>query len=863
MSEAPHTPMIRQYLQIKAGYPDTLLFYRMGDFYELFFDDAKRAAELLDITLTSRGQSGGEPIPMAGVPYHAAENYLARLTRSGVSVAICEQVGDPNAGGGPVEREVVRVLTPGTLSDEALLEANRDNLLVAVVLDNSVHGIASLSLSTGAFKVLQVGSPREVTEELARLRPSEILVSEDQTSALGEGWAPTKTPLTARPGWEFDFDSAHLALPRHFGTHDLSGFGCAHLRQGVQAAGALLAYAQTTQRAALPHVNALEHDERSRHLLMDPATRRNLELDTNLAGGRSHSLLATLDHSSTAMGARLMSRWMQQPMRDHGELRQRQAVVGALIDSGTMDACAELLRQVGDMERILARVALRSARPRDLTRLRDALRVLPNLRAQLQALGVPLADQLWTAVGEHRATEQLLEAAIAEEPAATVRDGGVIAAGYDPELDRLRSMNDDAGAFLLDLESRERERTGLSSLKVRYNRVHGYYIEISRVQAAQAPDDYIRRQTLKNAERFVTPELKAFEDQALSAKSRALAREKALYDSLLETLSEPLPALQACARAISTLDVLRSFAHQAQVHNYSAPQFHEEPGIHIQAGRHPVVESSLSDPFVANDLDLNADCKMLVITGPNMGGKSTYMRQAALIILMAHMGSFVPADAASLGPIDRIFTRIGSSDDLAGGRSTFMVEMSETANILHHATHESVVLLDEIGRGTSTFDGLAIAWSTAHWLAEQVGAFTLFATHYFELTALANELDQVANVHLAATEYGDQVIFLHSVRPGAANQSYGIQVARLAGVPAAVVQRATEKLRLLEAAAAPIAPRSPMPAPMQPDLFQEPAREAITEEIRALDMDQMTPKAALDHLYAWQKKLKGATSAED
>ncbi|HSH47937.1 MAG TPA: DNA mismatch repair protein MutS [Halomonas sp.] len=857
-----HTPMMVQYLKIKRDHPEVLLFYRMGDFYELFYDDAKRAAALLDITLTSRGQSGGAPIPMAGVPYHSAEGYLARLVQAGESVAICEQIGDPATSKGPVERKVVRIVTPGTLHDEALLDARRDNLLVAIHPGADRWGLAWLELSSGRFSVLEVDDEGEMLSELARLDPAELLVAESLVLAPSLN---DRRGLKRQSDWLFDHDSALRLLCDQFGVQDLRGFGCAHLAAAVTAAGVLIDYARDTQRSRLPHVTALAVENRDEAVVIDTASRRNLEIDVNLAGGTDNTLASVLDTASTAMGSRLLKRWLNRPLRDAAQVRKRQAAIAALLDRDGFEALRELLKGIGDVERILSRVALYSARPRDLARLRDALAVLPALHDELaryvketDAAGDSQLDDLKPSVEPWPALSDTLSRALIENPPVVVRDGGVIAEGFDAELDEYRGLVDHAGDYLVELEQRERERTGLSGLKVGYNRVHGYYIEISRAQSRDAPVDYIRRQTLKNAERFIIPELKEFEDRALSAKSRALAREKLLYDGLLDALNAELQGLQACGRALASLDVLATLAERARALDFVAPALPDAPGIDICGGRHPVVEQVSDSPFVPNDLALSDPRRMLIITGPNMGGKSTYMRQAALIVLLAHTGSFVPAEAASIGPVDRIFTRIGSSDDLAGGRSTFMVEMTETANILHNATDQSLVLMDEIGRGTSTFDGLSLAWASAEHLARS-RAFTLFATHYFEMTALPEQLDGVVNVHLTAAEHRDGIVFMHRVEDGPASQSYGLQVAMLAGVPQNVIARARDKLRQLEQQEVDQGQRraedSGAPgAPQQNDLFAS-ATHPLVDGLAELSLDDMTPRQALEWLHDWKDRL--------
>jgi DNA mismatch repair protein MutS len=848
-----HTPMMQQYLRIKADHPNDLLFYRMGDFYEVFFDDAKRASELLGVTLTARGKAQGKPIPMAGVPYHAAENYLAKLVKLGVSVAICEQIGDPATSKGPVERRVVRVLTPGTLTDEALLDDQSDSLLAAIVAHQTHYGVATLDMSTGRFQVLEVLGEDELLSELQRLNPVELLVSEE-LSALQV--APRQT-VRSRPPWEFDLDNAQRLLNRQFGTRDLNGFGCDHLPLGTAAAGCLLQYALDTQRGALPHIQALHAENRLDSVAMDAASRKNLELDCNLSGGRDNTLLDVIDHCATSMASRLLRRWLNRPLQDLATLEARQSSIGGLQDNYLFEQLHGHLKQIGDMERILTRVALRSARPRDLTRLRTALAALPQVQPllavaqgerlqNLAALAEPLPD-----------LQTLLERALQDNPPMVIREGGVIADGYDKELDELRGLTTNAGEFLLALEQREQARTGIATLKVGYNRVHGYFIEISRGQSDNAPIDYIRRQTLKNAERFITPELKEFEDRALSAKSRSLSREKHLYEALLEILAASLPTLQNCATAVAELDVLATLAERAHALKLNRPTLQNAPGIDIRAGRHPVVEQVLSEPFVANDLIMNSSRQMLIITGPNMGGKSTYMRQAALIVLLAQIGSYVPAQSATIGLVDRIFTRIGSSDDLAGGRSTFMVEMTETANILNNASDRSLVLMDEVGRGTSTFDGLSLAWACAYHLAEKVHAMTLFATHYFELTRLPEQVDGAINLHLDATEYGDDLVFLHSIQEGPASKSYGIQVAKLAGIPAAVIARARIELATLESASQvnqTSQSSSPTPdTPRQPELFAPPVNTQLEQILDSLQPDEMSPKEALEVLYQLKK----------
>ena len=855
VKDQQHTPMMVQYLRIKAEHPRDLVFYRMGDFYELFYDDARKAAELLDITLTARGKSAGEPIPMCGVPYHAAENYLARLVRAGVSVAIAEQIGDPATSKGPVERKVVRVVTPGTLSDEALLEDRTDNLLLAVAQHGDDYGIAYLDLSTGRFRVLEVAGEEALTGELQRLDPAETLYQE----TIGHTAITDRTGTRSQPEWEFDMESARRALNTQFQTHDLKGFGCDDLDLAIGAAGCLLQYVKDTQRGNLPHIRSMGNENRAESVILDAATRRNLEIDVNMTGGDSNTLFSVMDQGITAMGSRLLRRWLHRPLTDIGVLQARHAAIRSLCNNYYYETVREALKPIGDMERILARVALRSARPRDLTRLCSSLIALPRLRAELAHCDSSRLAELSQQAGDYPATCELLERAIIENPPVVIRDGGVIADGYDQELDELRQISSNAGDYLLEIEQREREATGISTLKVGYNRVHGYYIEISRAQSDAAPAEYIRRQTLKNAERFITPELQEFEDRALSSKSRALAREKALYEELLEKLNEQLAELQDTASAVSEIDVLANLAERADNLSLCQPEFCDEQVLEITQGRHLVVEQVLEEPFIANDTLLNDQRRMLLITGPNMGGKSTYMRQNAVIVLLAHIGSYVPASAAKLSPVDRIFTRIGSSDDLASGRSTFMVEMTETANILHNATPRSLVLMDEVGRGTSTFDGLSLAWASAVQLAQSVKAFTLFATHYFELTSLPEQCPTMANVHLDATEYQDHVVFLHHIQEGPANRSYGLQVAKLAGIPGPVLAAAREKLQELEAERPaeghPIA-AAPPAAPAQSDLFSAPGPHPVVEALEELDVDGLSPREALEKIYELKSRLK-------
>jgi DNA mismatch repair protein MutS len=877
-SSSKHTPMMQQYLRIKAEHPDMLLFYRMGDFYELFHDDAVRAAKLLDITLTQRGASNGTPIKMAGVPYHAAEQYLARLVKLGESVAICEQIGDPATSKGPVERKVVRIVTPGTVTDSALLEEKRDSLLLAVHQRRNEVGLAWLNLASGQFVVTET-SASDLPAELERLQPSEILHTEN-TRVQANNHAVMKS----LPDWHFDLETSRRALCQQFATLDLAGFGCDDFTVGVEAAGALLGYARLTQGQSIAHVRGMQVYNADQYVRMDAATRRNLEITQTLRGESAPTLLSQLDNCATNMGSRLLHHWLHHPLRDRNILCARLDAVDKLGDIHSK--VHELLKPSVDVERITARIALRSARPRDLSGLRDTLKDLPRLHALLASCDAPLINDLANSLSANpqqfqvegetrrlRANDEdsanstarsergsqhsiadelglLLQKTIKAEPSSILREGSVIADGYDAELDELRGIQTNCGDFLLALEARERARTGITTLKVEYNRVHGFYIEVSLAQSVNVPDDYRRRQTLKNAERYITPELKTFEDKALSANERALAREKFLYEQLLDNLAPFIPQLQHIAAAIAELDVLATFSERAATLNFSAPQFSDEAQISITQGRHPVVEAQV-DTFTPNDTTLNEKRRMLLITGPNMGGKSTYMRQVALITLLAHVGCFIPAQSAVLGEIDQIFTRIGASDDLASGRSTFMVEMTEAANILHNATERSLVLVDEIGRGTSTFDGLALAYAIARHLLDNNRSYTLFATHYFELTRLAEEFQQLANVHLTAIEHQHSIVFLHSVNEGAASQSYGLQVAALAGVPNSVIRCAKKQLVRLEQQSAAQNP--------QGDLFTsvpdapEPEEHSLLSALRDVQPDDLSPKEALEKLYQLKK----------
>lgn len=838
-----HTPMMRQYLALKAQHPDMLLFYRMGDFYELFFEDAEKASRLLGITLTQRGSSNGVPIKMAGVPYHAAEGYLAKLAKLGEAVVICEQVGDPATSKGPVERQVARILTPGTLTDTALLDESRDNQLLSIFYAENLVGLARLNLASGTLILSEIALGL-LGQEIERIAPSEILLPDDfQHAAINH----SKVAKKRLSPWQFDCDSAFNTLTKQFNTRDLNGFGCADLKPAICAAGAMLDYVQHTQRTTLPHINAISVESTNAYVQLDAATRRNLEIDVTLRGEAAPTLFSLLNTTQTAMGARLLRHWLHHPLQDRNLVLKRHEAIAELIEKNGFSTLARTLKAVGDIERITARVALKTARPRDLSSLAASLQQLPLLQHALANMQTSMLQTLCANLAAPNAVVTLLMTAIQPEPSTVLRDGGVIADGYDAELDELRSLQNNHGEFLLQYEAAEKARTGISNLKVEYNSVHGFYIEMSRTQAENAPAEYRRRQTLKNVERFITPELKAFEDKVLSANDRALAREKQLYAEVLEQLLPYITKLQTNAGAVASLDVLCCFAERAVALKYVAPQFTTEAGIQIIGGRHPVVES-IAQPFVANDVNLNPYRQLLLITGPNMGGKSTFMRQTALIVLLAHCGCFVPATSAKIGEIDRIMTRIGASDDLAGGRSTFMVEMTETANILHNATDKSLVLLDEIGRGTSTFDGLSLAWAVAKQLLEKNHSYTLFATHYFELTRIVDEFKYAANVHLDAIEHGSNIVFMHKVEEGAANQSYGLQVAQLAGIPKSVVASAKRKLQQLETNQ--IAQHA-----SQPDMFSNaevtadlPIHPAIIE-LENIQADDLTPKQALDVLY--------------
>ena len=893
-----HTPMMQQYLAIKAEHPDELLFYRMGDFYELFYDDARRASKLIDITLTSRGKSAGAPIPMAGVPVHSVENYLARLVRIGESIAVCEQIGDPAASKGPVERRVVRVITPGTLTDEALLGQRESSLLAALVRRQDgrragggqtggrqaddgqagssqasgaqagdSHGNASavgeapgrkarepgagpaglawLDLAGGRLGLLELADDDALAAELERLTPAEVLHPEDLPLPA---WLEARTAPRERPPWHFDADTGRRLLCQQFGTRDLSGFDADDCDLAVAAAGALLQYVKDTQRERVPHIGTLTRERHERAVIIDAQTRRNLEIEKGLGGDDSLTLAGIMDRTATPMGSRLLRRWLKQPLRDAQEIGARHEALETLLPTTTRRSLDDALRDIGDLERILARISLRSARPRDLIRLRDGLARLPSIDESLAPLAAPRLRDIASRCDRHTHEHELLVRAIVDEPPAVIRDGGVIADGFDAELDELRNASTTADNFLTELEARERDRSGIQNLKVGYNRVHGFYIEVSKARSGAVPADFTRRQTLKSAERYVTAELKAFEDRILGARERALAREKRLYDEVLDELAANIAALSRTVSAIAELDVLVNLAERAERLALVRPRLANPGTIAYRKGRHPGVEQASDATFVPNDLVLGGETTMLIVTGPNMGGKSTYMRQTALIVILALAGSFVPADAADIGPVDRIFTRIGAADDLTGGRSTFMVEMTETANILNNATSESLVLMDEIGRGTSTFDGLSLAWATARHIAGKIGALTLFATHYFELTGLPEELPTVANVHLDAAEHGGELIFLHAVKPGPANQSYGLSVAQLAGVPRRVIDEARQFLATLEKHQRDLVPPSPQQS-LELEGRAEPD-SAVEQRLRDIDPDSLSPREALELVYA-------------
>ena len=865
-----HTPMMQQYLRVKMEHPHSLMFYRMGDFYELFFDDAHKAAKLLGITLTHRGKTSGKPIPMAGVPYHAAEGYLARLVKKGETVVICEQISEVT-GKGPVERGVVRIITPGTLTDDALLNSHQSSNLVSLCLQQNQIGIALLDLSAGIFKVQQMDYlPEQLAIELSRLMPSEIVVDEDivDPNIIEQVKKQLDCPVTKRPNVDFNLNNAQKTLCDQFAVSSLSGFGIDHLPLAKAAAAALIHYAKETQKTALPHIRSIQLEQSSDFIALDPVTRRNLELVEPLFE-HGTSLFQLINDCQTAMGSRLLSRTLMQPLRDTALLDARLDAIQALIQGYHESPVRLVLKEISDIERVLSRVALGSARPRDLVQLRQACAQIPYLRHALQpivsAQQSALIQNLNEELGDFHGLHQRLMQAIVENPPVLLRDGNVIAEGFDSELDELRKIRDHAGQFLIDLEVKERQESGIPTLKIGYNRVSGYYIELTRAQAEQAPEHYIRRQTLKNAERYITPELKSFEDKVLSSESRALAREKMLFEMLLDELRQDIAQLQMMSSAIAQIDLLANFAHQARLRNWARPEYSPEIGIKITAGRHPVVEALSKTAFTPNDTLLDYNHRLAIITGPNMGGKSTYMRQTALIALLGYCGSYVPAQTAVLGPIDRVFTRIGSADDLSTGKSTFMVEMTETSQILHHATSQSLVLMDEVGRGTSTYDGLSLAWACVLDLSKRIKCLCLFATHYFELTELSKE-SGVDNYHVTAKEMNGNLILLHKVQQGPASQSHGLQVAKLAGIPANVIKEAQNRLRILEKQQ-----HKNVNLAVQDDLFAPATSSAEPEVIervievekpspaldllRSIDVDNLTPRQALEQLYALKEQL--------
>ena len=843
-----HTPMMRQYLRLKAENPDILLFYRMGDFYEMFYDDAKRASQLLDISLTKRGSSNGQPIPMAGVPYHAVESYLAKLISLGESVAICEQIGDPATSKGPVERKIVRIVTPGTVSDELLLEDRKDNLLAAIWQKQAHYGYATLDISSGRFFIFECDNLEAMQAELQRTSPVELLYPEDfATMSLIEN----RTGLRRRPIWDFDLETAKQQLNLQFGTNDLIGFGVNDCCYALCAAGCLLQYVKDTQRTALPHIRSIIKESALDFVVLDAATRRNLEITENLSGGTQHTVADILDKTQTPMGSRMLKRWLHSPIRNVTILENRQTAISQLQDD--FDQIQPVLKQIGDLERILARLALRTARPRDFARLRDAYNLLPELQALLSHHSSPYVVALRAKINQFDQIADLLNRAVVDAPPVIIRDGGVIASGYSAELDELRALADGATNYLEQLEIRERETLGIDTLKVGFNAVHGYYIQISRGQSHLAPIHYTRRQTLKNVERYIIPELKEYEDKVLTSKGRALALEKQLYEQLFDQLMPDLANMQMSADALAELDVLTNLAERALTLNYHRPTISDKTGIEINQGRHVVIEQVIQNPFIANSLTLSPDRRLLIITGPNMGGKSTYMRQAALIVLLTYIGSFVPASKAVIGPVDRIFTRIGASDDLASGRSTFMVEMTETANIMHNATKQSLVLMDEIGRGTSTYDGLSLAWACAENLANEIKAMTLFATHYFELTQLPEHMQGVYNIHFDAIEHDNTVAFIHEVSEGAASKSFGLAVAGLAGVPKVILKRAKQKLKELEMISKQTAHSHVDQS--QLSFVTEPESSEVELALTKIDPDALSPKQALEILYQLKKLL--------
>ncbi|KEY91102.1 DNA mismatch repair protein [Candidatus Photodesmus blepharus] len=849
-NDQKHTPMIQQYLKLKAEHSEILLFYRMGDFYELFYDDAKLASQLLDISLTHRGKSAGKPVPMAGIPFHSLENYLAKLIQLGESAAICEQVGDPHTNKGPVERRVVQIITPGTVTDEVLLPEKIDNLIAAIYHCKGKFGYSTLDITSGRFQLTEIETEEVMASELLRTSPRELLFPENFEPIQ---LIHNRNGNRCRPVWEFEFDTAKQQLNQQFDTNNLVGFGIEEAILGLCAAGCLIQYVKNTQRAALPHIRSLTFQHQKKFMLLDATTRRNLEITHNLSGGSENTLSKVLDHSATTMGSRMLKRWLHQPIRCINTLNKRLSAIEEIKDRFLFSELRPILKQIGDIERIIARVALRSAKPRDMTRLRQALEQLPKLEIILSSVTHPYLAELAMSSRSREKIYLLLKNAIKENPPVLIRDGNVIAEGYNKELDEWRNLAKGTKDYLDKLEINERKRHSIDTLKVGYNSVHGFFIQVSRKQSHLVPPNYFRRQTLKNTERYIIPELKEYENKVLNSRSKALEIEKKLWEELFDLLMPNLESLQNLASAIAQIDVLQNLAERAETLNYCRPFLTQNSEIYIQSGRHPVVEQVIDKPFIPNSIELNEERKMLIITGPNMGGKSTYMRQTALIVLMAHIGSYVPAESVQIGSVDRIFTRVGASDDLASGRSTFMVEMTETANILHNATAYSLVIMDEIGRGTSTYDGLSLAWASAQYLAEKNNSLTLFATHYFELTKLPDQLSNLANVHLNAVEHGNKIVFMHSIQTGPANKSHGLAVARLAGIPKMAIKEAFIKLKELEETAIKPNETKFRLAAVRNQKNIIPTLNLLAKALRDIQPDDLTPRQALDELY----RLKG------
>jgi DNA mismatch repair protein MutS len=869
------TPLMTQYQAVKSQHPDAVLFFRMGDFFEMFFEDAKIASKVLGLTLTSRGHGKAGDVPLAGFPHHALEGYLGKMIRAGYRVAICDQVEDPKLAKGIVKREVIQVATPGTLTEERLLETKRSNFLTAASVSGDRCGLASVDASTGEFMVTECGLDR-ISDELDSIHPSELLVAEDQAE-----WFESRLPrnghrpvLTRREPWIFGRAHGYEMLIRHFGTASLKGFDCEDLDAGLSAAGAAYAYLRETQKTNLAHIRRLRRYSDDQTMTLDASTRRNLEIAASMSGGgREGTLLSILDRTCTAMGGRTLAAWLSKPLRRLTAIRERlEGVAELAADRDLRDSLRRQLKGMSDLERIIGRVASGRATPRDLAALGGTLDRVDPLKQSLAGTRSIRCAAIRDGLTPCAEVVGRIRAALADDPPALIGDGGVIREGYDAELDGLRSLAFSGKDWIAKLQSAERDRTGIASLKVGYNRVFGYYIEVTNPHLAKIPADYIRKQTLVNAERFVTPDLKDMEEKILNAEEKLAGVEARLFDALRAFTAGFVETIQENGRLTGELDTLTSFADAADEYRYVQPSVTDEDGIVIEDGRHPVVERLLppGQPFIPNDVRLdNSDHQVLVITGPNMAGKSTYLRQTGLIVLMAQVGSFVPAKAARIGLVDRIFTRVGAQDNVAGGESTFLVEMNETAAILNNATPKSLVLLDEIGRGTSTFDGLSIAWAVAEYLHNQsrVAAKTLFATHYHELTELALILPRVKNYNVAVREWGDHIVFLRKIVEGGCDHSYGIQVARLAGLPPEVIARAKEILRNLEANE--LTPnRVPKlalgegealrvaQAPPQLDMFA--AREAqVAEALRALNLDGMTPLEALKKLDELKRLAEG------